>query len=59
MTNLDISAILKSEKREVLKMTIYRFTFADRYTMWARGLSKVERQHEERKHGKLISKAIA
>lgn len=34
----------------------YKFTFADGYETWCRGLSAQERKVEERKHGKLISK---
>lgn len=41
------------------KETWYKFTFADGYNVWCRGMDRVERQHEEQKHGKLISKEKA
>lgn len=37
----------------------YCFTFADGYSCYTRGFSRVEMAHEVRKHGKLISKVVA
>ena len=37
----------------------YKFTFADGYCVWCRGMDKTEKQHEELKHGKLIRKERA
>ncbi len=37
----------------------YCFTFSDGYQCWCKGFSRTERAHEERKHGKLISKTPA
>lgn len=34
----------------------YRFTFADGYWFIARGMDRIEKAAEERKHGKLVSK---
>lgn len=38
------------------KTVWYRFTFADGYCFEARGLDRIEKAAEERKHGKLVSK---
>lgn len=37
----------------------YWFTFADGHTFCSRGMDKIEKAAEERKHGKLISKKPA
>lgn len=49
----------KEPKTMAKKETWYKFTFADGYNVWCRGMDRVERQHEEQKHGKLISKEKA
>ena len=38
------------------KETWYRVSFADGYECWCRGMDRAERQYEEARHGKLISK---
>ena len=38
---------------------MYKFTFADGYVCFVKGLSSLELKHEIRKHGKLISKVKA
>lgn len=37
----------------------YWFTFADGYQVCCRGMDRIEKAAEERKHGKLISKKPA
>ena len=37
----------------------YWFTFADGYQVCCRGMDRIEKAAEERKHGKLVSKKLA
>ena len=37
----------------------YWFTFADGYRVCTRGFDRIEKKHEEMKHGKIISKVKA
>jgi hypothetical protein len=37
----------------------YWFSFADGYQVCCRGMDRIEKAAEERKHGKLISKKLA
>jgi hypothetical protein len=45
-------------RNKELKM-FYWFTFADGYTVCTRGFDRIEKMHEEAKHGKIISKVKA
>lgn len=40
------------------KVKYYRFTFADGYFCIMRGMDRIEKAAEEKKHGKLISKVF-
>ena len=40
-------------------MKVYVYTFQDGYCCWQSGMSAAERRAEERKHGRLISRAAA
>lgn len=42
-----------------MKSTFYWFTFADGYRVCTRGFDRVELQHEEGKHGKLVQMVAA
>jgi hypothetical protein len=45
--------------KEMLNMKWYWFTFADGYQVCCRGMDRIEKAAEERKHGKLVSKKLA
>lgn len=40
-------------------MKFYRYTFADGYYCFCGKMTKIELQHEELKHGKLVEKTLA